>query len=108
MSFEAVCEYIDSKYNKLHIMLAGIGMGNDACMTKAVSDAIESADIILGASRMIEKYSAKIDKKPYYLAEQIIPYLYEICADTAKSVMFLYYSREIRAFTVEVKSCIWR
>ena len=23
-------------------------------------------------------------KKPYYLAEQIIPYLYEICADTAK------------------------
>lgn len=65
-------------------MLAGIGMGNDACMTKAVSDAIESADIILGASRMIEKYSAKIDKKPYYLAEQIIPYLHEICADTAK------------------------
>ena len=84
MSFEAVCEYIDRKYNKLHIMLAGIGMGNDACMTKAVSDAIESADIILGASRMIEKYSAKIDKKPYYLAEQIIPYLYEICADTEK------------------------
>lgn len=33
---------------------------------------------------MIEKYSAKIDKKPYYLAEQIIPYLYEICADAAK------------------------
>ena len=89
MSFEAVCEYIDSKYidskyNKLHIMLAGIGMGNDACMTKAVSDAIESADILLGASRMIEKYSAKIEKKPYYLAEQIIPYLHEICEDTAK------------------------
>ena len=94
MSFEAVCEYIDSKYidskyiycqyNKLHIMLAGIGMGNDACMTKAVSDAIESADILLGASRMIEKYSAKIEKKPYYLAEQIIPYLHEICSDTAK------------------------
>ena len=89
MSFEAVCEYIDSKYidskyNKLHIMLAGIGMGNDACMTKAVSDAIESADILLGASRMIEKYSAKIDKKPYYLAEQIIPYLHEIYEDTEK------------------------
>ena len=89
MSFEAVCEYIDSKYidskyNKLHIMLAGIGMGNDACMTKAVSDAIESADILLGASRMIAKYSAKIEKKPYYLAEQIIPYLHEICEDTAK------------------------
>lgn len=89
MSFEAVCEYIDSKYidskyNKLHIMLAGIGMGNDACMTKAVSDAIESADILLGASRMIEKYSAKIAKKPYYLAEQIIPYLHEICEDTEK------------------------
>ena len=89
MSFEAVCEYIDSKYidskyNKLHIILAGIGMGNDACMTKAVSDAIESADILLGASRMIEKYGAKIEKKPYYLAEQIIPYLHEICEDTEK------------------------
>lgn len=89
ISFEAVCEYIDSKYidskyNKLHIMLAGIGMGNDACMTKAVSDAIERADILLGASRMIEKYSAKIEKKPYYLAEQIIPYLHEICEDTEK------------------------
>ena len=59
-------------------------MGNDACMTKAVSDAIESADILLGASRMIEKYSAKIEKKPYYLAEQIIPYLHEICEDTEK------------------------
>ena len=65
-------------------MLAGIGMGNDACMTKAVSDAIESADIILGASRMIEKIQCEDRQKPYYLAEQIIPYLYEICADTEK------------------------
>lgn len=71
MSFEAVCEYIDRKYNRLHIMLAGIGMGNDACMTKAVSDAIESADIILGASRMIEKYSAKIDKSRIILQNRL-------------------------------------
>ena len=93
MSFEAVCEYIDRKYNRLHIMLAGIGMGNDACMTKAVSDAIESAEIILGASRKIEKNRAKIDKKPNYLGVQFITYLYEICADTAKiSNVFILFS----------------
>ncbi len=109
MSFEAVCEYIDRKYNKLHIMLAGIGMGNDACITKAVSNAIESADIILGASRMIEKYSAKIDKKSRIILQNR---LFLICMKFVqmlqKSVMFLYYSLEIRVFTVEVKSCIWR
>ena len=47
MSFEAVCEYIDSKYNKLHIMLAGIGMGNDACMTKAVSEDVYKRQLLL-------------------------------------------------------------
>lgn len=40
-------------------------------MTKAVSDAIESADIILGASRMIEKYSAKIDKSRIILQNRL-------------------------------------
>ena len=44
-------------------MLASIGMGNDACMTKAVSDAIESADIILGASRMIVKIQCEDRQK---------------------------------------------
>lgn len=109
MSFEEVCEYIDSNYFKreienvdtgfslenrlqkdkkpnikFHILLAGIGMGNADCMTGAVAEAIKNADILLGARRMIEKYDAKIDKKPYYLADQIIPYLHEFYEDNIK------------------------
>ncbi len=113
MSFDEVCEYLDRNYfdrgienvdtgfsleNRLqkdksdtlenpnirfHILLAGIGMGNADCMTGAVAEAIKNADILLGARRMIEKYDAKIDKKPYYLAEQIIPYLHEVYAENS-------------------------
>lgn len=108
MSFEEVCEYLDRNYFnreienvdtgfslenrqqknknpnvKFHILLAGIGMGNADCMTGAVAEAIKNADILLGARRMIEKYDAKIDKKPYYLADQIIPYLHEFYAENS-------------------------
>lgn len=44
-------------------------------MTKAVLDAIESADILLGASRMIAKYSAKIEKSRIILQNR----LFHIC-----------------------------
>ncbi len=113
MSFDEVCEYLDRNYFKreienvdtgfsfenrlqknksdtlenpnikFHIILAGIGMGNADCMTGAVAEAIKDADILLGARRMVEKYDAKIDKKPYYLAEQIIPYLHEVYAENS-------------------------
>lgn len=113
MSFDEVCEYLDRNYFdrgienvdtgfslenglqkdksdtlenpniRFHILLAGIGMGNADCMTGAVAEAIKNADILLGARRMVEKYDAKIDKKPYYLAEQIIPYLHEVYAENS-------------------------
>ena len=102
MSFDEVCEYLDKANDlqdtgnscsandlhdtKFHILLAGIGMGNADCMTGAVAEAIKNADILLGARRMIEKYDAKIDKKPYYLAEQIIPYLHEFYEDNVKNI----------------------
>ena len=81
------CRTMDKNKNpniKFHILLAGIGMGNTDCMTGAVAEAIKNADILLGARRMIEKYDAKIDKKPYYLADQIIPYLHEFYEDNVK------------------------
>ena len=77
------CRPMDKNKNpniKFHILLAGIGMGSADCMTGAVAEAIKNADILLGARRMIEKYDAKLDKKPYYLADQIIPYLHEFYA----------------------------
>ena len=50
-------------------------MGSRDCMTKEVQQTIETADILLGAERMIADYSARIEKKPYYMAAQILPYL---------------------------------
>ncbi len=95
MSFEEVCEYFDAQYSvtnyhvynsnndkrtkyKLSILLAGIGVGSNDHITESVAKAIKNADILLGAKRMIDSYDAKIDKKPYYLASQIIPYLLNI------------------------------
>ncbi len=81
-TFEEVCKKlhvfcgqtmkITSGFN---ITLAGVGMGHNSCMTKEVEKAIAQADILLGADRMIAKYQPKIEKMPYYMAEQIIPYL---------------------------------
>lgn len=83
-SFLEVCEALESllscsikKTADLEITLAGIGMGNPSCQTKEVQEAIREADILLGAERMIRDFSAKIEKKPYYLADQIVPYLQE-------------------------------
>lgn len=88
MSFQEVCKYLipddsaDSAEKEtdpcgMHITLVGIGMGKDTGMTVDAVAAIREADILLGAKRMIGPYTAKIEKKPYYLAEQIIPYLIE-------------------------------
>ena len=70
-----LCDCKISQQGSLEICLAGIGMGSRDCMTKEVQQTIETADILLGAERMIADYSARIEKKPYYMAAQILPYL---------------------------------
>ena len=50
-------------------------MGSQASLTKEVEQAIKEADIILGAKRMIDTYEPRLEKKPYYMAGDIIPYL---------------------------------
>ncbi len=62
---------------KLEIILAGIGMGHADSMTAEVQSAVRSADILLGAERMLENIHTKASAKihPYYRAEQILPYL---------------------------------
>ena len=81
-TFEEVCEQLEmisgqriKKNTGFQITLAGVGMGNPNCFTKEVEKAIEEADILLGAGRMIAAYQPKIEKKPYYTPEQIVPYL---------------------------------
>ena len=75
---EQLCECKLSKQGSLEICLAGIGMGSRDCMTKEVQQTIEAADILLGAERMIAGYSARLEKKPYYMASQILPYLEQL------------------------------
>lgn len=89
-TFEEVCEQLEmisgqriKKNTGFQIILAGVGMGHVACLTKEVEKAIAEADILLGAGRMIAAYQPKIEKKPYYTAEQIIPYLEEMQSVTS-------------------------
>ena len=84
-SFAGICEKLEqlcdckiSGQGSMEICLAGIGMGSKVGQTQEVQYAIETADILLGAERMIERYSAKIEKRPYYMTEQILPYLEQL------------------------------
>lgn len=69
--------------NKMNIILAGIGMGASKGLTGEVSDAIESADILLGAKRLIEPYKPRMEKRPYYLGKDIVPYLEDLFLQSA-------------------------
>ncbi|MBQ8914246.1 MAG: precorrin-6A reductase [Lachnospiraceae bacterium] len=81
-SLSQICEElgIDSTIksdgdNRMCIKLIGCGMGSKNQLTDMAREFIDSADIILGAKRLIEPYQARIEKKAFYLAEDIIPYL---------------------------------
>lgn len=84
---EKLCGQAIGRDNGLHIMLAGVGMGHENLLTKEVMEAIEDADILLGAQRVIEPYQAKIEKQPFYQAGQIIPYLQKL---TDQKVVILF------------------
>lgn len=75
---EKICQRKIQTKSKMEVILAGIGMGSRNCLTKEVQDKIEKADILLGAERLLEPYSSRMEKKPFYLAKQIVPYLREI------------------------------
>ena len=75
---EAICGKKMKQINRLEIILAGVGMGSKNSLTKEVQQAIERADILLGAKRLIAEYQPRLEKKPFYAASQIVPYLKEI------------------------------
>lgn len=98
LAFASVCQklsHVTGKEirtaEKMDIVLAGIGMGDEKCLTKETADAIAAADILLGAPRMIAAYQPKFQKKPYYEAEQIVSYLKEIQrSKTGRKVVVLF------------------
>lgn len=77
---EVICGQPILWQGKWEILLAGVGMGSEGCMTQEVYRAMESADILLGAERLIAPFQTGLGiiKKPYYRAEQIIPYLQKL------------------------------
>lgn len=64
-----------AQYKGMKIVLVGIGMGADKGLTVEAEQTIREADILFGADRMIQPYEPKKEKKPYYTAKQILPYL---------------------------------
>ncbi len=58
----------------LEVILAGFGMGFGT-ITKEVAAAIEKADLIFGAPRLLAAVECKAKKYPYYLSKDIIPVL---------------------------------
>lgn len=62
---------------KLHIVLAGIGMGGNSGMTVEVMQAIKKADLLAGASRIIAPFDARLEKKAVYLPEEVLTWLQE-------------------------------
>lgn len=100
-SFRETCELLGNichkkiiPQNKLNITLAGVGMGSQTSLTKEVEHAIKEADIILGAKRMIDIYEPRLEKRPYYMAGDIIPYLKKLQGDDTfyedKNVVILF------------------
>ena len=75
---ERICDKTIKQNHGMEIILAGVGMGSWDSLTREVQHAIEHTDILLGAKRMIEDYQPRFEKKPFYMANQIIPYLKEI------------------------------
>ena len=75
---ERICKRKITEENKYDIILAGTGMGTAQGLTGEVSQAVRNADILFGAKRLLEGFQPRIEKKPFYRSEQILPYLVEM------------------------------
>lgn len=59
----------------LKITLCGIGAGREAGMTLVVQQAIQSADVLLGAARMLDGRKGRLDTQAIYRSEDILSYI---------------------------------
>lgn len=86
-SVSDICHAIGINYNpKIHVTIAGIGMGSMQLMTKQVTDVLKHADYVFGAKRMIESVKTPAVTYPYYLAKDIVPMLQEKYEKEQKSI----------------------
>ena len=70
----------------LQVILAGFGMGKGS-ITLEVKRAIDEADYIFGAGRMLEGITSECRKYPYYLASDIVPALEKIKEENEKETI---------------------
>lgn len=70
----------------LQVTLAGFGMGKET-LTLEVQRAIDEADYIFGAERMLEGIASECRKYPYYLASDIVPALEKIKEENEKETI---------------------
>ena len=90
-SFKEVCECVskvlgismEDTSEKYTISLIGCGMGKKNGMTIEAMDAIEKSKVVFGAKRLLENLNIEKEQYPYYLADDIIPYLKENPKDAA-------------------------
>lgn len=121
LSFYDVCRELEKLYGKklcsekpLQITLAGVGMGSRGGLTKEVQEAVDEADILLGAERILTSFQPKLEKRPIYQAEQIIPYLKELQKENLMRKVVVLFSGDSgfysgcrglnRALTEEIRS----
>ena len=72
---------------RLEIILAGAGMGGRGCLTREVEEAVDRADILMGAKTVVDRYPKTPERYDFYRAEQIIPFLRNI---SGKRVVILF------------------
>ncbi len=60
---------------QLQITLAGAGMGPPENMTLEAAKALQEADLLLGAPRLLEGRDGRVGKKALYLPQDVIPFL---------------------------------
>jgi precorrin-6Y C5,15-methyltransferase (decarboxylating) len=81
---EGICGCDLSPEKKVQtVVLAGIGTGMAENMTLEVKQAIDRADVVFGASRMLSVCPAGKKTYPFYLAKDIIPVLEKEKPETA-------------------------
>lgn len=76
MSMQEVLEKFQLTVCQKEITFVGIGMGNPKLFTVEAQDALQKAQVIFGAKRLLEGIAdIKVPQYPYYLAKDILPFL---------------------------------
>lgn len=86
-ALEALSGIPVSKNAALEISLVGVGMGNPMTLTGEAKKAIEEADVLFGAERMLDTICTEQTKLPYYRAEEILPELLRLRENSVRTVV---------------------